>query len=127
MVAALSLADGISIVEETVFENRLMHVQELKKMGAFEAQKTMAHVPLCTVDELGQADAGHYDQRPQSTPGVIQQEASGGAKPENVAGSKDAQHPAHPVAAVRQFVEEPIGYGERGQPEDGRGGPPTDY
>lgn len=29
----------------------------LKKMGALEAQKAMAHVPLCTVDELAQADA----------------------------------------------------------------------
>jgi len=29
----------------------------LKKMGALEAQKAMARVPLCTVDELAQADA----------------------------------------------------------------------
>jgi NAD(P)H dehydrogenase (quinone) len=29
----------------------------LKKMGALEAQKAMADVPLCTVDELAQADA----------------------------------------------------------------------
>ena len=29
----------------------------LKKMGALEAQKVMARVPLCTVDELAQADA----------------------------------------------------------------------
>ncbi|HOD35930.1 MAG TPA: NAD(P)H:quinone oxidoreductase [Syntrophales bacterium] len=29
----------------------------LKKMGALEAQKAMAHVPLCTVDELAGADA----------------------------------------------------------------------
>ncbi len=29
----------------------------LKKMGALEAQKAMAHVPLCTVDELARADA----------------------------------------------------------------------
>lgn len=34
MMAALSLADGISKIDETVFENRLMHAQELKKMGA---------------------------------------------------------------------------------------------
>ena len=30
----LSVADGTSIVTETVFENRFMHVQELKRMGA---------------------------------------------------------------------------------------------
>ncbi|MCK4517166.1 UDP-N-acetylglucosamine 1-carboxyvinyltransferase [Candidatus Babeliales bacterium] len=34
MMAALSLANGTSHVEETVFENRLMHAQELTKMGA---------------------------------------------------------------------------------------------
>jgi UDP-N-acetylglucosamine 1-carboxyvinyltransferase len=33
-MAALSLAEGTSIVEETVFENRLLHVRELQKMGA---------------------------------------------------------------------------------------------
>ena len=34
MMAALTLADGTSEVEETVFENRFMHVKELQKMGA---------------------------------------------------------------------------------------------
>ncbi|HBS48395.1 TPA: UDP-N-acetylglucosamine 1-carboxyvinyltransferase [Candidatus Dependentiae bacterium] len=34
MMAAQSLATGTSLVEETVFENRLMHVSELNKMGA---------------------------------------------------------------------------------------------
>jgi len=34
MMAALTLANGVSEVEETVFENRLMHAQELNKMGA---------------------------------------------------------------------------------------------
>lgn len=29
----------------------------LKAMGALEAQKSMAHVPVCTLDELGEADA----------------------------------------------------------------------
>jgi NAD(P)H dehydrogenase (quinone) len=29
----------------------------LAKMGAIEAQKTMAHVPVCAVDELAEADA----------------------------------------------------------------------
>jgi NAD(P)H dehydrogenase (quinone) len=29
----------------------------LQKMGAVEAQKRQAHVPVCTVDELGEADA----------------------------------------------------------------------
>lgn len=34
MVVAQCLAEGTSIVEETVFENRLLHVSELSKMGA---------------------------------------------------------------------------------------------
>jgi len=33
-MALLSLADGISIITETVFENRFMHVDELTRMGA---------------------------------------------------------------------------------------------
>ncbi len=34
MMAVLCLAQGESKIEETVFENRLMHVKELEKMGA---------------------------------------------------------------------------------------------
>jgi UDP-N-acetylglucosamine 1-carboxyvinyltransferase len=34
MMAALCLASGKSVVHETVFENRLLHVRELQKMGA---------------------------------------------------------------------------------------------
>lgn len=45
MMAALCLAEGISIVEETVFENRLLHVRELQKMGAqIKADATKAVV-----------------------------------------------------------------------------------
>ena len=29
-----SIAEGTSIITETIFENRFMHVQELKRMGA---------------------------------------------------------------------------------------------
>ncbi len=32
--AMLSLAEGTSVINETIFENRFMHVQELKRMGA---------------------------------------------------------------------------------------------
>ena len=34
MMAALCLADGISSIHETVYENRMLHVRELQKMGA---------------------------------------------------------------------------------------------
>ncbi len=33
-IALMSTAEGISIITETVFENRFMHVDELKRMGA---------------------------------------------------------------------------------------------
>ena len=34
IMALLSLADGTSTIEETIFENRFMHVPELQRMGA---------------------------------------------------------------------------------------------
>ncbi|MDR3550919.1 MAG: UDP-N-acetylglucosamine 1-carboxyvinyltransferase [Candidatus Babeliales bacterium] len=34
MMALQCLANGTSVIEETVFENRLLHVRELRKMGA---------------------------------------------------------------------------------------------
>jgi UDP-N-acetylglucosamine 1-carboxyvinyltransferase len=34
VMAALTLADGRSVVSETIFENRFMHVHELIRMGA---------------------------------------------------------------------------------------------
>jgi UDP-N-acetylglucosamine 1-carboxyvinyltransferase len=34
LMAVLSLAKGTSVVTETVFENRFMHANELKRMGA---------------------------------------------------------------------------------------------
>jgi UDP-N-acetylglucosamine 1-carboxyvinyltransferase len=34
MVALMTLAEGTSIVTETVFESRFMHVEELRRMGA---------------------------------------------------------------------------------------------
>jgi len=34
MMAALTLADGVSVLEERIFENRFMHAPELMRMGA---------------------------------------------------------------------------------------------
>jgi len=34
MMAAMAVADGQSVISETIFENRFMHVQELDRMGA---------------------------------------------------------------------------------------------
>lgn len=44
MLAAQCVADGVSIVQETVYENRLLHIRELEKMGAritFEGQSAI--------------------------------------------------------------------------------------
>lgn len=51
MFAAQTVAEGTSIIEETVFENRLLHAKELQKMGAqisVEGNKATIH----GVDEL---------------------------------------------------------------------------
>ncbi|MEJ2688417.1 MAG: UDP-N-acetylglucosamine 1-carboxyvinyltransferase, partial [Deltaproteobacteria bacterium] len=34
MMALMNLADGLSVIVETIFENRYMHVAELRRMGA---------------------------------------------------------------------------------------------
>ena len=34
VMALMTIADGTSVITETIFENRMMHVQELKRLGA---------------------------------------------------------------------------------------------
>ena len=34
LMALMTVADGASVITETIFENRMMHVQELKRLGA---------------------------------------------------------------------------------------------
>ncbi|HVX00636.1 MAG TPA: UDP-N-acetylglucosamine 1-carboxyvinyltransferase [Candidatus Babeliaceae bacterium] len=51
MMVAQCLASGVSVIHETVFENRLVHVRELQKMGAnITTDGTTAYVK--GVDEL---------------------------------------------------------------------------
>ena len=58
---ALAVAEGAARVEGAEVELRrvpeTLTADILEKMGAVEAQKTMADIPVCTIDELGQADA----------------------------------------------------------------------
>jgi NAD(P)H dehydrogenase (quinone) len=58
---AEAIAEGAGEVEGAEVEMRripeTLPEEVLKKMGAFEAQKAFAHIPICTVDELGSADA----------------------------------------------------------------------
>jgi len=57
---ALAVAEGAAMVEG--IEPVLRRVPEtlppvvLQKMGAVEAQKTMSHIPVCSVEELGEAE-----------------------------------------------------------------------
>lgn len=51
MMAAICLASGKSVIDETVFENRLMHVRELQKMGAHIAVDGQT-ATIIGVDEL---------------------------------------------------------------------------
>jgi UDP-N-acetylglucosamine 1-carboxyvinyltransferase len=51
MLAAQCVAEGTSVVEETVYENRLLHVRELQKMGA-QIQIDHNKATVTGVDEL---------------------------------------------------------------------------
>lgn len=51
MMAAQCLAEGTSIIHETVFENRFLHVRELEKMGA-QIKVDGDRVRVTGVDEL---------------------------------------------------------------------------
>jgi UDP-N-acetylglucosamine 1-carboxyvinyltransferase len=52
MLAAQCLATGTSVIEETVFENRLLHVHELRKMGAQIHTDSYNKATITGVDEL---------------------------------------------------------------------------
>ncbi len=58
---AEAVAEGVKEVKGTEVEMRrvpeTLPPEILKKIGAIEAQKAFAHVPICTIDELATADA----------------------------------------------------------------------
>jgi NAD(P)H dehydrogenase (quinone) len=58
---AEAIAEGAREVVGTQVEMRrvpeTLPEEVLKKMGAIEAQKTFAHIPICKIDELPSADA----------------------------------------------------------------------
>lgn len=58
---AEAVAEGAKEIEGAEVEMRrvpeTLSTEVLVKMGALEAQKSFAHVPICTVDELASADA----------------------------------------------------------------------
>ena len=58
---AEAVAEGVREVKGAEVDMRrvpeTLPMEVLKKMGAVDAQKTFAHIPVCTVDELASADA----------------------------------------------------------------------
>lgn len=58
---AEAIAEGVQEVQGAEVEMRrvpeTLPEEVLKKMGAIEAQKSFAEIPVCTVDELADADA----------------------------------------------------------------------
>jgi UDP-N-acetylglucosamine 1-carboxyvinyltransferase len=52
MAAVLTLADGTSVVDETVYESRIGHVQELNRMGAKMRIEGRSTVMITGVDKL---------------------------------------------------------------------------
>jgi NAD(P)H dehydrogenase (quinone) len=56
-----AVAEGVRLVDGANAELRrvpeTLPDQVLEKMGAIEAQNQQGHIPVCTVDELGSADA----------------------------------------------------------------------
>ncbi len=66
MITAQALANGVSIIEETVFENRMMHVKELQKMGA-QISLEGSKATIRGVDVLHGADVVATDIRASSS------------------------------------------------------------
>lgn len=58
---AEAIAEGVKEMKGAEVEMRrvpeTLPPEILKKIGAIEAQKAFAHVPICTIDELASADA----------------------------------------------------------------------
>ncbi len=62
MMALLSVAGGMAMVEEKMFETRFRHAQELKKMGADITVKDRTAI-VCGVEKLKGAEVFAYDLR----------------------------------------------------------------
>ncbi len=62
-MSLMSIANGTSVITETVFENRFMHVQELMRLGADITQKTRVAVVRGKADGLTGAPVMATDLR----------------------------------------------------------------
>ena len=59
-MALMTVADGTAMITETIFENRFMHVQELKRLGAdIEVEGNTA-----VVTRRAEADRARLSWRP---------------------------------------------------------------
>jgi UDP-N-acetylglucosamine 1-carboxyvinyltransferase len=62
MMVLMSVADGVSVITETIFENRFMHAQELDRMGA-DIRLEGNRAVVCGVKELSGAPVMATDLR----------------------------------------------------------------
>jgi len=62
MAALMALADGVSVIDETIYESRIGHVQELNRMGAKIVQKGQTSI-IEGVDKLSGSDVWASDLR----------------------------------------------------------------
>jgi UDP-N-acetylglucosamine 1-carboxyvinyltransferase len=62
MMALMCTADGVSVLEETIFENRFMHAPELMRMGA-KIDVHGGHATVTGVDRLRGAPVMATDLR----------------------------------------------------------------
>ena len=62
MMVLMAVADGVSVMTETIFENRFMHAQELDRMGA-EIKLEGNRAVVCGVHELSGAQVMASDLR----------------------------------------------------------------
>ena len=83
VMASMTVADGISIIEETVFDSRLKHVPELQKMGA--CITTIGRVAVVEgVEKLSSAEVEARDLRGGAALVIAAMGAEGTSKINNI-------------------------------------------
>ena len=82
-MASMTVADGISIIEETVFDSRFKHVPELQKMGA--CITTIGRVAVVDgIEKLSSAEVEAKDLRGGAALVIAAMGAEGTSKINNI-------------------------------------------
>ncbi len=117
VMAVLSLADGVSVIQESVFQSRFLHVSELNKMGAkIDIQGNSAIIT--GVQSLAGADVAATDLRAGAALVIAGLSARGDTCIRNVGhirrGYEDMEGKLRSLGASIHAVEE-----EEGEPQSG--------